>query len=220
MAGLAGVRIGKPILVTEPSRGNGVVEPFAVTVDDGGGSYYTRIADRLEALGWRGHCFISTGFTGRRGFLTTRQIRELDARGHLIGSHSVTHPKRFSACGWSDLIREWQESCATLSDIVGHEITTASVPGRFYSSQVARAAEEAGLRWLFTSEPETGVRLVGGCRVMGRFTIRRGHRPDLARRLGVAEPFILRREWMVWNSKKIVKRVLGAAYPSLMHWRR
>ncbi|MBI3621540.1 MAG: polysaccharide deacetylase family protein [Nitrospirae bacterium] len=221
LAGLAGVLAGKPMLVTESSHGNGAIQPFLITVDDGGVSYYTRIADRLEALGWRGHCFISTGFTGRRGFLSKRQIRELDARGHVIGSHSVTHPKRFSACCWNELIIEWRESCAALSEIVGHEIAAASVPGGFYSSRVARAAGEAGLRWLFTSEPETGVRPVGGCMVLGRFTIRRGHDQDFSRRLGLMKPFTLGREWMVWNSKKIVKGVLGTAYPHFMDcWRR
>ena len=70
--------------------------PFLITVDDGGVSYYTVVADRLERLGWRGHCFVTTDMIGQRGFLTRRQIRELDGRGHIIGSHSASHPTR---CG-------------------------------------------------------------------------------------------------------------------------
>ena len=66
--------------------------PFLITVDDGGVSYYTMMADRLEARGWRGHCFVSTDQIGTRGFLDAAQIRELDARGHVIGSHSASHP--------------------------------------------------------------------------------------------------------------------------------
>ena len=72
--------------------------PFVITVDDGGLSYYTLIADRLEAHAWRGYCFVPTDAIGRRGFLDRAQIRELDARGHVIGSHSATHPPRLSAC--------------------------------------------------------------------------------------------------------------------------
>src|SRR5215468_10703903 len=41
-----------------------------ITFDDGGASYYTIAAERLEARGWRGHCFVSTDFINRRGFLT------------------------------------------------------------------------------------------------------------------------------------------------------
>jgi len=60
-----------------------------LTFDDGGISYYTVIADRLEALGLRAHCFVSTDHIGERGFLAPQQIRELDARGHTIGTHAA-----------------------------------------------------------------------------------------------------------------------------------
>ncbi|MGH9220824.1 MAG: polysaccharide deacetylase family protein, partial [Vicinamibacterales bacterium] len=58
--------------------------PFSLTFDDGGESYYTLIADRLDRLDWRAHCFVPTDFIDRPGFLTRRHIRELDARGHHI----------------------------------------------------------------------------------------------------------------------------------------
>ena len=61
--------------------------PAVITVDDGGVSYYTVVADRLEAMGLHGHCFVTTDFIGQRGFLTPAQIRELDARGHVVGTH-------------------------------------------------------------------------------------------------------------------------------------
>src|SRR5688572_3551074 len=66
LAALARVRPDAPILLTDvaesrvPSPESRL--PFAITVDDGGVSYYTVMADRLEALGWRGHCFVSTDF--------------------------------------------------------------------------------------------------------------------------------------------------------------
>src|SRR5215470_5296997 len=46
-----------------------------ITFDDGGASYYTIAAERLEARGWRGHCFVSTDFINQRGFLTAGQLR-------------------------------------------------------------------------------------------------------------------------------------------------
>src|ERR1043165_4371543 len=59
-------------------------DAFAITVDDGGVSYYTIVADHIEAFGWRGHCFITTDTIGRTGFLDRQQIRELDARGQAL----------------------------------------------------------------------------------------------------------------------------------------
>src|SRR5688500_14511894 len=84
--------------------------PFLITVDDGGVSYYTMLADRLEARGWRGYCFVSTDQIGTRGFLDAAQIRQLDQRGHIIGSHSASHPTRFSACSPDHMREEWAMS--------------------------------------------------------------------------------------------------------------
>src|SRR5213594_4110095 len=111
LAALAGVCPDAPLLATD-LIGSRREFPFAITVDDGGVSYYTTVADRLEALGWRGHCFVTTGMIGQAGFLDEAQIRELAARGHMIGSHSVSHPARFSACPRRDMVREWAESRA------------------------------------------------------------------------------------------------------------
>ncbi|MBI2468905.1 MAG: polysaccharide deacetylase family protein [Candidatus Rokubacteria bacterium] len=215
LAGVAVVRPEGPILVGESRQRDGGPPAFAITVDDGGVSYYTRVANRLEARGWRGHCFITTSRIGQPGFLDEGQIRELHARGHLIGSHSVSHPRRFGALRWDDMVREWTESRAVLADIVGEDVTVASVPGGNFSPRVAQAARAAGLRVLFTSEPETCVRSVAGCAVIGRFAVRCGCAPDFARRLGVLEPFTMRREWLAWNAKKLIKWALGAAYPHL-----
>ena len=102
LSALSRVRSDAPMLATDlpvsDTCETSDTLPFLITVDDGGVSYYTVVADRLERLGWRGHCFVTTDMIGQRGFLTKRQIRELDARGHIIGSHSASHPTRFSAC--------------------------------------------------------------------------------------------------------------------------
>ena len=215
LRGLARVRRDRPILVTELVQDPQGPVPFVITVDDGGVSYHTRVADRLEALRWRGHCLVTTSCIGRPGFLDKRQLRDLDARGHVIGSHSVSHPARFGACPWSRMVREWRESRQALEDILGRDVRIASVPGGYFSPPVARAAAEAGLSVLFTSEPETRVRRVAGCTVLGRFTVRRGCGPDFALMLGRLEAALLRRERLIWNVKKIAKALLGSCYPWL-----
>ena len=78
--------------------------------------------------------------------------------------------------------REWSDSRDALEDLLGHPVTVASVPGGYFSAAVANAAADAGLRVLFTSEPTTKVSSHEDCTVIGRFTIRRGHAPDMAQR--------------------------------------
>ena len=190
----------------------------ALTFDDGGRSYISAIAPRLEALGWHGHCFVTTGCIGRSGFLSRLDIRQLDASGHLIGTHSVSHPTRFSALPPHEMHREWADSRRCLEDIVGHAVTTASVPGGYFSGAVARAAADAGLNVLFTSEPTSQLSSIEGCVVIGRFTIRRGDHSSMARRFVMAPPWARGAAWAAWNAKGLVKPLLGPSYARIADW--
>jgi peptidoglycan/xylan/chitin deacetylase (PgdA/CDA1 family) len=189
-----------------------------ITVDDGGVSYYTAIADRLEAHGLRGYCFVSTDFVGQRGFLNAAQIRELAARGHVIGSHAASHPLRFSSLPPETMRREWSSSRHALEDILGDAVNVGSVPGGYFSTAVADAAADCGLATLFTSEPTSRRAAVNGCVVIGRFTIRRGHRCDMAQRFSAAAPWARCRAWFGWNAKALVKPILGPSYARIADW--
>ena len=194
---------------------------LAITVDDGGSSYHAYVAEWLEAFGWRGHCLVTTGQLGRRGFLRAHELRDLAARGHTIGTHSVSHPSPFSALPWERMVREWGDSRAALEDVLGTRVTCGSVPGGAYSRRVAEAAGAAGLTQLFTSEPTTRVTRVGDCVVVGRFTVRAGSRPAFAGEIVRQHSNVLLREWAAWNAKKLLKHVLGGAYPRLAgQWQR
>lgn len=211
---LAAVAAAVPLTDME-AAGSAAARDFAITVDDGGVSYHTIIAGCLEGKGWRGHCFVTTGWIGRPGFMDAPQLRELHGRGHVIGSHSVTHPGRFAACSWDEMLREWSDSRKALEDILGAGVTSASVPGGYFSRRVAHAARVAGFKTLFTSEPETRVRAVGDCRVYGRHTLRHGGSTELPARLLRGETLPLCREWLSWNGKKALKAMLGAGYLQL-----
>jgi peptidoglycan/xylan/chitin deacetylase (PgdA/CDA1 family) len=216
LAGLAQVRADAPVLVQHFSEG--LNYPYLITVDDGGVSYYTLVADRLDARGWKGHCFVSTDTIGTRGFLNASQIRELDRRGHLIGTHSASHPARFSACEPGHMREEWARSRMVLEDLLGHEVHIASVPGGYYSRRVARSARDAGLRVVFTSEPITTSHDEDGTLVIGRFTLRRGHPSDRAGRLARRERWARYQEWASWRAKGLVKPVLGPLYSPTADW--
>jgi peptidoglycan/xylan/chitin deacetylase (PgdA/CDA1 family) len=192
--------------------------PFSLTFDDGGESYYSQIADRLERLNWRAHCFVPTDFIDRPGFMTRRQIRELDRRGHHIGAHSASHPSRMSACSDAVLRNEWSESVGVLQDILGRAVRVASVPGGSYSTAVAEAAAAAGINTLFTSEPVTHPSLAGDCAIVGRFAIRQYNSPTLSARLVRTAPWTRWAMWLDWNTKALCKPILGPAYMRVADW--
>lgn len=222
LSALARVRSDAPMLATDlpvsDTSDTSDTFPFLITVDDGGVSYYTVVADRLERLGWRGHCFVTTDMIGQRGFLTKRQIRELDARGHIIGSHSASHPTRFSACSIPQMRREWARSREALQELLGHPISVASVPGGYFSAVVARMAGDAGLTLLFTSEPTTRTRTHHGCIVVGRYTVRPRCRDDFSSRIVLPPAHTRRAAWAGWNAKKVVKPLLGSTYGRVADW--
>jgi peptidoglycan/xylan/chitin deacetylase (PgdA/CDA1 family) len=185
-----------------------------LTFDDGGVSAM-RAADLLERCGLRGHFFVTANYIGTPGFLDRRQLCELHVRGHVIGSHSCSHPLRMGHCSWARLEEEWAGSRDLLSAILGQAIEVASVPGGDFAPPVARAASAAGFRELFTSEPTSRVMESFGLRLRGRYTIQRWTSAATAAALARAEWRACASQALVWNAKKLGKRVGGHRYLQL-----
>lgn len=201
----------------DPGRAGGL--PWMITFDDGGSSAIDPIMPLLGQRSWPGHFLVTASRIGKPGFLDGAELRELFAAGHVIGSHSWSHPPRFSALDQGRMLDEWRRSKAALEDQIGSEVVVASVPGGFYSDAVARAAAVAGIRYLFTSEPVLRTRIVSGCRVLGRFSLRRSSAARLAASFadGAAAPRVA--QWIAWNGRKAVKRVWGTRYERIReHW--
>jgi peptidoglycan/xylan/chitin deacetylase (PgdA/CDA1 family) len=182
---------------------------FMLTFDDGGSGATRYTVPMLSEYKWFGHFFISTDFIGKPGFLTADEIRQLSRLGHVIGSHSCSHPPMISRCTRQELLREWRESVALLSDITGVPVTSGSIPAGFLSNAVADAAAEAGIKALFTSEPKTSVTGRNGCVLLGRYSIQQATPPAQAGELAANQIWATRRQWLLWNAKKPLKRFGG-----------
>jgi peptidoglycan/xylan/chitin deacetylase (PgdA/CDA1 family) len=191
------------------AHGNGV--PWLLTFDDGGSSALP-VGRLLAERGWRGHFFVTVDYIGAPGFLQQEGIRTLSELGHVIGSHSCSHPERMARCTWEELLHEWTRSTDVLSQLVGQRVAVASVPAGNYGKIVARAAAAAGIRTLFTSEPVIKVREVDSCSVVGRFTLLRGARPETAAALAIARLRPRISQFASWNVKKAAKTVGGEHY--------
>jgi peptidoglycan/xylan/chitin deacetylase (PgdA/CDA1 family) len=189
-----------------------------LTFDDGGSSA-TDAAAALERRGWRGLFFVTTERIGTDGFLSADELRGLARRGHVIGSHSHTHPTYMGRLPRPKLDREWRESRAILAELLGSAPAVASVPGGFLSAEVISAAEAAGYDLLFTSEPTTRVSIHRRLRVRGRYTIWAS--TPVARAVGYArgDRRACGQLWLEWNAKKAAKRLSPGLYQSLRRTR-
>jgi peptidoglycan/xylan/chitin deacetylase (PgdA/CDA1 family) len=213
LAAIGNVVSERPILATDLMADNASpAGSWMITFDDGGLSSYTLIADWLERVGWRAHFFITTDYIGAPAFMNRGQIRDLHRRGHVIGSHSCSHPLRFAARPMAELKREWKDSVRALSELLGEQVCTASVPGGQYSRQVAEAAADTGIEILFTSEPTTRCAKVENCLVIGRYAIQRWMTPDVAAGLASGRFALRSRQWLWWEIKKIIKTLGGDYY--------
>ncbi|HEY2771420.1 MAG TPA: polysaccharide deacetylase family protein [Solirubrobacteraceae bacterium] len=183
----------------------------ALTFDDGGASAI-QAADLLEARGWRGHFFITTGRIGSAGFLDREQVAELARRGHDVGSHSHSHPTYMGTLSHGELAAEWRRSAEVLADITGSRPLHAAVPGGFVSDAVIAEASAAGYRMLMTSRPTAGARIVDGMEVRGRFTIWEATSPQRAAAYARGDPLARLGMWAANELKTAPKRLSPRAY--------
>lgn len=187
-----------------------------LTFDDGGASGFDPIAEALERRGLRGRFFVVTSCLGRPGFLSAEQCRELAERGHIVGSHSETHPAVFSGLSPHHQVREWRNSRTALEQIMGARITSASVPAGNFSRTVGRSAAEAGYELLFTSEPR--IQLAhgpGGILIAGRHMLTRTTQVREVRALARCARKAMAKRWLAWNVRKAFKRTMRPLYDRL-----
>ncbi len=190
-------------------------QALLLTFDDGGCSAAGRIAKTLGKQGWVGHFFVTTDFIGTSAFLSEAEIRALHSQGHVIGSHTCSHPPRMSACTPEQLKREWTDSISRLAKILGEPVETASIPGGYYSDEIVRVASLCGIRVLFTSEPRTKAWNVADCLCLGRYGVLDSDPPAWAAQVVAGNTFVQTRAYLGWEAKKVLKRVGGKAWLKL-----
>jgi peptidoglycan/xylan/chitin deacetylase (PgdA/CDA1 family) len=183
------------------SNGNGRHRHLLLTFDDGGASAMY-VAEALARRGWKAHFFIITGRIGDRTFLKPEDIRELRSLGHVVGTHSHTHPNIFRGLPRELMMTEWRVSRAILEALLGEPCIAASVPGGDISRVVLESAGEAGVRYLFTSEPLLRPERIDNTWVLGRVILKSGISPATVREL-VA--------FRGWQRAQLIRRLGGIA---------
>jgi len=211
LAALAEATGRPPASVDAVIRGSVPPGTWLLTFDDGGAAA-VETAELLRRRGWRGHFFVVTGRLGRPGFIGRDDVRCLSELGHVVGSHSASHPDRMSACSGDELEAEWRTSIDVLSELLNAPVTSASVPGGHYSTAVGRAAAACGVRALFTSRPAPQVGAVDGCLLLGRYAIRRNTPAAEAAEAACGMPGRWARQHSAWALRAAAKAAAGPAY--------
>jgi len=187
-------------------------EPRLYLTFDDGGSSALPVGERLAAAGWVGHFFVPVDFIGRPGFLDRAGVAALAAMGHVIGTHSCSHPVPMTRLSEQRLHEEWRRSVAVLSEIIEDQVFAGSVPGGYWSNRVVHAAATEGVDVLFTSDPVASIREREGCLLLGRYAILDGTSPDTAARLARGDLVPRVRQLATWRAKTVPKALLGNRY--------
>jgi peptidoglycan/xylan/chitin deacetylase (PgdA/CDA1 family) len=192
----------RPELVVNLSlTDNGKHRHLVLTFDDGGASAMY-VAEELARRDWKAHFFIITSRIGERTFLKPADVRELRSAGHMVGTHSHTHPDIFRGLPRELMATEWRVSRAILEALLGEPCVAASVPGGDISRVVLESADAAGFRYLFTSEPLLTPTRVGDTWILGRVILKAGVSPATIRQL-VA--------FRGWQRVQLIRRLGGIA---------
>ena len=187
---------------------------WMITFDDGGSSALA-VGEELARRSWRGHFFIATDLIGRPGYLDWDGVRAVAGMGHVIGSHSCSHPDRMAACSTDQLMAEWTGSAEVLARELGAPVTCASVPGGLYSHEVGRTAAAAGYTTLFNSLPTQRLGSIDGCNLIGRYAIRRDTATGEVAAVAAGRPLPWARQRAAWNLRGAAKKIAGPRYEGL-----
>jgi peptidoglycan/xylan/chitin deacetylase (PgdA/CDA1 family) len=122
---------------------------------------------------------VISGFLGKTGHLSVRDLKQLAALGHRIASHTVTH-RPLPSLSNAELFTELGDSKAILEDLTGEAVDWLVPPGGLLCPRSVDVAMEVGFKvvrtmdWGYTSMPLAGV--VACLPVLRHFSLRRFER--------------------------------------------
>ncbi len=114
-----------------------------ISMDDGG-EQDMRVADMLDKYGLKATFYITIDYMETDGYLTWKQVKELDKAGFTIGSHTVTHPQDLKKLHEEQLFFEVQNSKDMIETALGHTITKFCYPRGRQNKRIRQAVADAG----------------------------------------------------------------------------
>jgi len=116
-----------------------------VTFDDGCESDLIAAVPILKESAFNATFYVTVAFLGRRGYMTSTQLRELSASGFEVGCHSMTHAY-LTGLDEHGLQCELVQAKKQLEQVLGKPVNHFSCPGGRYNGRVMQAARRADYR--------------------------------------------------------------------------
>ena len=125
---------------------------LVITFDDGWADNYTNVFPTLKEYSLTATIFVISGFIGKAKYMDWHQLREMNAAGLSIQSHTVSH-KPLAQLSKTEVEYELETSKKTIADALGKEVDFLSLPHGVFNNKVLKMAQEAGYHAICTSEP-------------------------------------------------------------------
>jgi peptidoglycan/xylan/chitin deacetylase (PgdA/CDA1 family) len=119
------------------------------TFDDATHDHHATVKPLLARFGMRALFYVPTARLGEPGHATHEQVKDLAHEGHVIGSHSHTHP-RLTEMAPEPIAAELERSAQVIHDLLGERPLHFAPPGGLYDGAVQRLAHAAGYRFFRT----------------------------------------------------------------------
>ncbi|WP_249523414.1 polysaccharide deacetylase family protein [Modestobacter marinus] len=143
-----------PALVDHLQFGTALPDrPVLLTFDDGSVTHVTAALPVLRQFGFPAAFFPMTVVLDKPDWLSSDQLRELEAAGMTIGAHSWDHQRMDQLTGdqWTEQL---DAPAATLAGILGHPVDLLAYPHGMWSQEALPHVAAAGYRAAFQlSEP-------------------------------------------------------------------
>jgi peptidoglycan/xylan/chitin deacetylase (PgdA/CDA1 family) len=165
-------------------------KPVVLTFDDGYLDLYTTAYPILKAHHFKAVAYIVSGFVNESRYVTSAMVREMDANGIEIGSHTVTHPNLARTPSFL-VAYQVQASKKWLEQLLGKPVVDFAYPSGKYSVAVELALAHAGYSTAVTEDESTYHAWISRFlwsreRASGGETLR-----DFIEKLGPIEPYIV-----------------------------
>ncbi len=126
-------------------------KPFVITFDDGYADNYTTAFPILTKHGFTATIFMVTSYINGKGFMSSKQLKELVANGWEIEGHTTNHPY-LTKIDSPTLLSELNSSKEQLEKELGQPVNFFAYPYGDLNANVVQALKELGYRMALTTE--------------------------------------------------------------------
>ncbi len=131
-----------------PTRISG--KPIVLTFDDGYQDAYDQVFPMLRKYGFAATFYPIVNNIDKSGFLTKKEILEMQASGMTFGSHSLSHPN-LTEISESQAQQEIYASKIILQQITGKEVLDFCYPGGKLNQNAINIVANSGYRTAVTT---------------------------------------------------------------------